>query len=84
MDFNALKPNQRVFLCLKGEKIMSLNYQKRYYAQLLSNFKLAKSVEEKDELRRKMSSTEEYIRMKYGAEEVNKLREELGLETYGE
>jgi hypothetical protein len=64
---------------------MSLNYQKQYYKRLLSDFKLAKSVEEeKDDLRRKMSSTEEYIRMKYGAEEVNKLREEVGLETYKE
>lgn len=63
---------------------MSLNYQKQYYKLLLSDFKLAKSVEEKDDLRRKMSSTEEYIRMKYGAEEVNKLREEVGLETYRE
>lgn len=61
---------------------MSLSYQKRYYAQLLSNFKLAKTTEEKDELRRFMSSTEEYIRSQYGAGEVNKLREELGLETY--
>ena len=61
---------------------MSLNYQKQYYKQLLSNFKLAKTVEEKDDLRRKMSSAEEYIRSQYGAEEVNKLREELGLETY--
>lgn len=61
---------------------MSLSYQKRYYAQLLSNFKLARNVEEQDDLRRKMSSAEEYIRMEYGAEEINKLREELGLETY--
>lgn len=61
---------------------MSLNYQKQYYKRLLSDFKLAKSDEEKDELRRFMSSTEEYIRSQYGAEEVNKLREELGLETY--
>ena len=61
---------------------MSLNYQKRYYAQLLSNFKLAKNVEEKDELRRKMSSAEEYIRSLYGANEVNQLREEVGLEPY--
>ena len=61
---------------------MSLNYQKQYYKRLLSDFKLAINDEEKDDLRRKMSSTEEYIRMKYGAEEVNKLREEVGLETY--
>lgn len=61
---------------------MSLNYQKQYYKLLLSDFKLAKSVEEKDDLRRKMSSTEEYIRLKYGADEVNKLRAEVGLETY--
>ena len=61
---------------------MSLNYQKQYYKRLLSDFKLATNDEEKDDLRRKMSSTEEYIRMKYGAEEVNKLREEVGLETY--
>jgi hypothetical protein len=63
---------------------MSLNYQKQYYKRLLSDFKLAINDEEKDDLRRKMSSTEEYIRMKYGAEEVNKLREEVGLETYKE
>lgn len=63
---------------------MSLSYQKRYYAQLLDNFRLAKSDEEKDELRRFMSSAEEYIRSLYGAEEVNKLREEAGLETYKE
>lgn len=61
---------------------MSLNYQKRYYKQLLSNFRLAKSVEEKDDFRRKMSSAEEYIRIQYGADEVNKLREEAGLEQY--
>lgn len=61
---------------------MSLNYQKRYYSQLLDNFRLAKTMEEKDDLRRKMSSTEEYIRCQYGAAEVNKLREEAGLETY--
>lgn len=63
---------------------MSLSYQKQYYKRLLSDFKLAINDEEKDDLRRKMSSTEEYIRMKYGAEEVNKLREEVGLETYKE
>lgn len=61
---------------------MSLNYQKQYYKRLLSDFKLAKSVEEKDDLRRKMSSAEEYIRIQYGADEVNKLRVEAGLETY--
>lgn len=61
---------------------MSLNYQKQYYKRLLSDFKLAKNVEEKDDLRRKMSSTEEYIRIQYGADEVNKLREEAGLEPY--
>lgn len=63
---------------------MSLSYQKRYYAQLLSNFKLAKNVEEQDDFRRKMSNTEEYIRSQYGAAEVNKLREEVGLEPYAE
>lgn len=61
---------------------MLLQYQKRYYKQLLSNFRLAKSVEEKDELRRFMSSAEEYIRCQYGAAEVNKIREESGLEPY--
>lgn len=61
---------------------MSLSYQKQYYKQLLSDFKLAKNDEEKDELRRFMSSAEEYIRIQYGADEVNKLREEAGLETY--
>lgn len=61
---------------------MSLNYQKQYYKQLLSNFRLAKNVEEKDDLRRKMSSAEEYIRCQFGAAEVNKLREESGLEPY--
>ncbi|MCI5494973.1 MAG: hypothetical protein MR407_01365 [Roseburia sp.] len=61
---------------------MSLSYQKQYYKQLLSDFKLAKNDEEKDELRRFMSSAEEYIRSQYGADEVNKLREEAGLETY--
>lgn len=61
---------------------MSLQYQKQYYKRLLSDFKLAKSDEEKDELRRFMSSAEEYIRCQYGADEVNKLREELGLEPY--
>lgn len=63
---------------------MSLDYQKQYYKRLLSDFKLAINDEEKDDYRRKMSSSEEYIRMKYGAEEVNKLREEAGLETYRE
>ena len=63
---------------------MSLSYQKQYYKRLLSDFKLAINDEEKDDYRRKMSSSEEYIRMKYGAEEVNKLREEAGLETYRE
>lgn len=63
---------------------MSLSYQKQYYKQLLSNFNLAKNDEEKDDFRRKMSSTEEYIRCQYGAEEVNKLRGEVGLERYNE
>lgn len=63
---------------------MSLSYQKQYYKRLLSDFKLAKTTEEKDDLRRKMLSTEEYIRSQYGAAEVNKLREEVGLERYSE
>lgn len=61
---------------------MSLSYQKQYYKRLLSDFKLAKNDDEKDELRRFMSSAEEYIRCQYGAAEVNKLREESGLEPY--
>lgn len=61
---------------------MSLDYQKQYYKQLFSDFKLARSVEEKDEARRFMSSTEAYIGSVYGIEELNKIRAEVGLEPY--